>query len=273
MRKLENYKTADGRQRSWNIIGPTNFDPAWWDNPYWILYESPQNMKRQRVFGNVSVGYEFIKGLTLQGWIRTDYYQDRREERIASYSIPTDYYGEWIRTFREDNFEILLQYNTVFGNDWSFSANLGSNSRRNTYYVNGGNTVGGLNVPNHFSLDASIDRPTIVDYNSEKVINSVYGSLNLGYKGMLYLDGSLRNDWSSTLPEANNSYLYPSISGTWLFSELLNLQFFSLGKIRVSWAQVGNDTDPYQLNITYSSEANYGNLPVYTLPALFLMLN
>jgi len=266
MNKLKNYKTADGRQRPWNIISPTNLNPAWWDNPYWVLYESPQNMKRQRVFGNVSLAYEFTKGLTLQGWYRTDYYQDRREERVASNSWEIDYYGKWIISSREDNFEILLQYNTVLGNDWNLSANLGANSRRNTRNFDGGNTVGGLNVPNFFNLQASNDRPDIIDYYSEKVVNSVYGSLNLGYKGMLFLDGSLRNDWSSTLPEKNNSYLYPSISGTWLFSELLNSQFFSLGKIRVSWAQVGNDTDPYQLNITYSSDPNYGNLPVYRLP-------
>ena len=94
-------------------------------------------------------------------------------------------------------------------------------------------------------------KPQNLEYGSasyEKAVNSVYGLVNLGFKDMIFLDLTARNDWSSTLPESNSSYFYPSASLSVLFDEMFNMpSHISLVKLRGGVAQVGNDTDPYQL--------------------------
>ena len=267
MDNLANYKTADGVDRTWNISSPTNLRPLYWENPYWVLNESPAEMERQRVFGNVSLKYDVLPGLTVQGWARTDFYTDRRQERIASGSIPQAWYKEEVRQLEDNNYEFLATYTKDFGSDFTLDANVGANKRVRMFYNNAASTNGGLSVPNFFNVGASIDRPSITDYKSKKVVNSVYGSATIGYKNMAYVDLSVRNDWSSTLPDGDNSYLYPSVTGTFLFSELIDdKSILSLGKVRASWSQVGNDTDPYQLAVTYGSANNYGSYPAYAVP-------
>ncbi|MCO6366976.1 SusC/RagA family TonB-linked outer membrane protein [Roseivirga pacifica] len=266
MDKLKNYQTADGVDRTWNIKSPTDLDPLYWENPYYVLNNSTNDMARERVFGNISLRYQITPGLSVQGWARTDFYTDRREQSIASGSIPQDAYSESVRQFRENNYELLVQYQKVFDNELDLSINAGANSRQSKYNSNGASTVGGLNVPNFFNINASIDRPSITDYESNQEVNSVYGSASLGYKGTYFLEASLRNDWSSTLPADNNSFLYPSVTGSVVLSELINLDVLSFAKVRGSWSQVGNDTSPYQLQLTFDGQNNYGSFPAYSTP-------
>ncbi|SOE22584.1 TonB-linked outer membrane protein, SusC/RagA family [Spirosomataceae bacterium TFI 002] len=266
MDKLSNYKTADGKDRTWNIKSPTNLDPLYWENPYWVLFESPTVDERSRVFGNMNLSYQFTPELSLTGFVRTDFYTDRREQRIASGSIPQDWYREDLRTQSETNYELLAQYSKTFG-DISVSALAGGNIRYERYFRNSSETAGGLNVPNYFNIAASVDRPSVTDYFQEKQVNSVYGSATIGYKDIVYFDASLRNDISSTLPVANNSYLYPALGGSFVFSSLMdNNNLLSFGKLRASWAKVGNDTDPYQLRNNYGSANPVGSNPAFYVP-------
>ena len=88
----------------------------------------------------------------------------------------------------------------------------------------------------------------------KKQINSIYGSASVGYLHTYYLEGTLRGDKSSTLPAGHNVYIYPSVSGSVVFSEFIqNKKIVNYGKLRASWAQVGSDTDPYMLGISYTS--------------------
>lgn len=98
----------------------------------------------------------------------------------------------------------------------------------------------------------------------KKQINSIFGTVNVGWRNMLYMDATLRGDKSSTLPLNNNTYIYPSVSGSFLFSEIINnKKLLPYGKIRLSWAQVGSDTEPYQLGLVYTkSKFTY---PGYTI--------
>ena len=122
-----------------------------------------------------------------------------------------------------------------------------------------------LAVPGIYSLNNSRVAIQSFAFNSTKRINSMYAFSNLGYKNYLYLDLSLRNDWSSTLPTDNNSYLYYSASSSFVFSEFLGLEGspLSFGKLRLGYAQVGNDTDPYQLLATYSAQTAANGLPAF----------
>ena len=149
------------------------------------------------------------------------------------------------------------QVNREFG-DFIFDATLGGE----LYYQKSSNswveTRGGLTVPGQFFIgNSKRDRRNSASVGGEKQINSAYALLSLSWKNQLYLDVTGRNDWSSALVYANGtgnySYFYPSISGSWIFSDSFGLPgWISFGKLRASWAEVGNDTDPYYINQGYS---------------------
>ena len=144
---------------------------------------------------------------------------------------------------------------------------LEGNIRKNNFHENFVGTQGGLNAANLFNIKASTDRPITNSRLTEKVVRSVYASANIGFKSMLYLGATIRNDWSSALPTNNNSYLYPSVSGSFVFSELLNNNnIVSYGKIRGSVAQVGSDLNPYQTGFTYGAGTPYGSTSAFSLP-------
>ena len=261
--------TPTGEQRTWNRRSADNPFPQYANNPYWIRRQNFQNDDRQRIYGNVNLSYELTDWLTLTGRLLHDYYTDRREERIANGSIDQSFYSEDVREVRETNADLILTADKNLTEDISLTGLVGVNTRYNSLYRNYGETVGGLSVPDFFNLENSVNRPTIDDQLDERRINSVFGSATLGWRDMIYVDATLRNDWSSTLPEGNNSFLYPSVSGSFVFSALeavSNSQVLSYGKIRGSYAQVGNDTDPYRTALTYQPRNNFGPNPVYRLP-------
>ena len=146
--------------------------------------------------------------------------------------------------------------------DFDFNATLGGN----VYKVNNQTTVTtaqDMKIRDVPSL-TSFNEISVVPGSYRKQINSVYGAVNVGWKHMLYLDATLRGDQSSTLPTGNNMYMYPSFSGSFVFSELTKLgDLLPYGKVRMSWAQVGSDTDPYQLGLVYT-KSKYA-YPGYTI--------
>ena len=159
------------------------------------------------------------------------------------------------------NFELLALYNNTWG-DFDFNATLGGN----VYKVNNQTTVTtaqDMQIRDVVAL-MSFNETSLEQNSYRKQINSVYGAVNVGWKHLVYLDATLRGDQSSTLPIGNNVYVYPSFSGSFVFSELLKQSdLMPYGKFRLSWAQVGSDTDPYQLGLVYSkSKFTY---PGYTI--------
>lgn len=267
LKALRNYRASDGSLPNWNLNGPEDPKGFYWNNPYFELYENYSDDQRERVFGNVSLSYAITPELTVTGFARTDFYDHRISERMAEGHVNGSGYMEDNRKVKENNYEFLAQYNkTLFGH-FSLAVNAGANARRESYFQNMGKTNGGLNVPNFFNLQASVDRPDITDYSRKRSVNSIYGSTTIGFKDIVYVDGSLRNDWSSTLPGNNNSYLYPALSTSLVFSELMQgMSFLSFGKVRASWARVGNDTDPYRLGITYTPNTPFGGNQIFNVP-------
>ena len=264
--KMRTVLSPTGAQRSWNIKSPSNFTPAFWDNPYYETNFNHNDDARQRVFGNLSLSYQFNKHLSLTLNARTDFYTDRREDRIGSASLFTAEYKENVLDLKENNYDILLQYQRSITPNISLTLNSGANARKQTFFQNEAITVGGLTVPDWFNITASVERPIITDLYSERRVNSVYGSTSVGWKNMVYIDLSLRNDWSSTLPSQNNSYLYPAITGSLVFSELIsNNSIVSFGKIRAGWSQTGKDSDPYRLATVYDSRLPFGSSPAFAV--------
>ncbi|THH41092.1 SusC/RagA family TonB-linked outer membrane protein [Neolewinella litorea] len=267
MDRLRDYKQPDGTPRTWNIRSPTNLDALYWESPYWVVYEDRGNDNRDRVYGNLSLKYEVMPGLSITGSARTDYYNFQVHDRLAARSAANIPYAERLDvTNRENNFELIGSYTANFSSEFSLDAQLGGNLRQDEYSSVRSKSSGGLSVPGIYTVETSVDRPERNDFQSQKEVQSVYGRLGLGWRAMLYVDLTARNDWSSALEAGNNSYFYPSISSSFVFSELLENSFISFGKIRAGFATVGNDPAPYQTRQTYGASNPYGSFPTFAVP-------
>ena len=270
---LKNYKNTDGTFRSWNIGGPTDPNPKYWDSPYTQMYESTNKQLQERLFGDFGLTYQFTDFFKASVIARRDLDTYNGEGRIAYGTLNEGGKGgmsTYSATSKENNYEALLSYNQNLGK-FSLSANAGANKRSNEVRTYFQQTVGGLTTPGFYNIAASKDRPNISNGIFNRKVNSVYANASIGYGDFIYIDASARNDWSSTLPKENNSYFYPSISGSFIFSEFIpKNNFLSFGKIRAGFAKVGTDVDPYQINQIFNSGNPYGSTPTQFIPGRLL---
>ncbi|MEI2271505.1 SusC/RagA family TonB-linked outer membrane protein [Sphingobacterium sp. ML3W] len=258
-------------------------------NPYWVLENYNNFNDVNRIMGNFNVNYKPTEWLTFQERIGLDNYSDRRRSESPKYSfLPIDNtsgnYSEGnIQTdpgqYRIDQFNVneivhdfMATAKHTFNEDWEASFMLGNNirQRKTTSNSTATNSSGGLVVPGWYNL-ANSNGPLdlIEDTWTNRRLVGVYGDLNVSYKNIAYLQATARNDWSSTLPKKNNSFFYPSVSGSFVASELFSPELkskFSYAKIRANWAQVGSDTDPYQLISTFSRSAIAGGFGSTSFP-------
>ncbi|MBY0543430.1 MAG: SusC/RagA family TonB-linked outer membrane protein [Sphingobacteriaceae bacterium] len=260
--RLRNYKYADGTILNWNVNPNTttgiitNNKPSDWNNPFFDAYEVLNNDKRDRLFGDVNMSYQVLPELKLSGFVRSDMFIQNitHKEPLGGRLVDSYQVGKYQN--KENNYEFLGQYNKVF-NDLSVNLNLGANLYTVNYSQQYQATVGGLSSPGWYSAAASIDRPTSSSFIREKQVRSMYAMGSFGYKDTYFIDASIRNDVSSALPDNNNSYWYPSVSGSFVFSELVKWKALSFGKLRASYAIAGSDLSPYQTTFTYGAGANY----------------
>lgn len=267
---MRNITRADGTQRGWNWIGdPANGDLIYANNPFWIRERNFQNDERNRLYGKVEASYDLTETLDLTANARTDYYTLRQQERIALGSVEQSEYEENVYEVQESNFGAKLSYDDNLTPNVSLTGTAGTNYRYASREENLQITEGGLAAEGVFTINNSVSRPSIDDYFQEQGILGVYVDATVGYNDLVYLGGSVRNDWSSTLPNDNNRYIYPSVSGSFVFSSLSALQdsdILSYGRLRANWAQVGRDTDPYRLAATFPLGTPVDGQPTQRLP-------
>jgi TonB-linked SusC/RagA family outer membrane protein len=277
--RLQNTTLADGTQMTWNARGPQrdgdgnllfyDHTPNFFDNPYWVRQNYLQEDTRNRFFGNANVAVDLLEGLTLNGRIGTDFYQFSLREGIPVQSVETSYYGETERRFQETNMELRLDYEKTFGR-LSINALAGGNRMRQLSRRSSVETNGGILLDGFYNISNSAEAPIAETYEFNWGINSLFASVSFGWDNWIYLDVSARNDWSSTLPEGENSYFYPAVSTSFVLSELPFLQgndIVSFLKVRASYAQVGNDASPYSLTNVYSPlTPNFNSAPRYGVP-------
>ena len=263
------FMRPDGSQRGWNWRDPVAGTFQYTDNPYWISYQNQQEDATNRFYGNFAVEYDFTDALNLRTNVQTDYYTQRRQERVSFGSQATPSYQEGIYEVQETSARSQLTFNRDLTRDLSLNTFVGGEVRYNDLYRNRGISQGGLSAPGLYTIENSVDRPFIDDYFQELAVYSVYGDATFGYRDVVYLNGTIRNDWSSTLPDGENSYLYPSANLSLVFSDLgplRNQDLLSFGKLRVGAAIVGNDTDPYRVGLTYPLATPFGSSPLQALP-------
>ena len=259
---LKNYEDANGEYQNWNGMDPYNV------NPYWEINKNKNQSYKNLLRMNGKIVYNIIPQLKIQATVGTEInrfeFSDFKYPTTPGYEsgrLQNSYFNN-----RMINAEFLGIYTDTWG-DFDFTATAGANvyDVHNVTTINTGTNMGIREIIAISSFqDQSVEENT---YN--KRIVSVFGSANLGWRHMLYLDATVRGDKSSALGSGKNLYVYPSVSGSWVFSELIksNRKVLPYGKVRLSWAEVGSDTDPYQLTLRYA-KSQFGTAG-YTMASIY----
>ncbi|MGB4415845.1 MAG: SusC/RagA family TonB-linked outer membrane protein [Paludibacter sp.] len=244
-------------------------------NPYWTINETGNQDKKMRIMANFDLSYQILPSLraTLKygrEYISTNSTEYRNKGALGGGNDAAGYYRREYNITDNSHYEWLLVYNHRFFNqEVSVLGTLGGSSldyKRS--WLNA--SLESLKQAGFAHISNSDDRPlSDEDILSHKRINGLYGSLSLGYKDFVFMDVTGRNDWSSTLPVENNSYFYPSVGLSWLPTEMFGIpsgKFY--GKLRASYAEVGNDTYPYRLlpYLNLGSGNTYGGYKYVSLP-------
>jgi len=244
---LKNYQDENGEYQNWNGMDPYNV------NPYWDINKNKNQSYKNLLRMNGKIVYNIIPQLKIQATVgaevnRFDFsdFKYPTTPGFESGRLQNSYFNN-----RMINAEFLGIYTDTWG-DFDFTATAGANvyDVHNKTVVNTGTDMGIREVV----AMSSFEEQSVEESSYNKRIVSVFGSANLGWRHMLYLDATVRGDKSSTLASGKNLYVYPSVSGSWVFSELIksNRKVLPYGKLRLSWAEVGSDTDPYQLALRYT---------------------
>lgn len=257
----EHYEDENGEYYNWNDGDVYNI------NPYWVLHKMTNRSWKDNYKGSAVIRYRPLKQLTLQATAGTDINYFTFEE----FAYPTSPGRERGMLSTKDyknrmyTAELLAIYKGKF-KKWDYGATLGGSLYKTD------NKTQVVTAQNMIMRDAktlqSFTEKTIREEIYRRQINSLYGSMNFAYDNFAFLDMTLRGDCSSTLPVNNNVYWYPSVSGSLLFSELLHVDknIMPYGKVRASWAKVGNDTSPYMLRPTYEMALNsFGQYPMASI--------
>ena len=264
IREFKDYWVKKDEQQNWMYSG-------WYDNPYFVANEVLRSSDYTITNGYMNMGYEFTPWLKASLRSGIDIYSNRktwRNPKSANSGWDKNGYFEIERDGGFSmNHDLMLSANQKIG-DFNLEGIVGGT----LYYYQDdtlqGNTEGGLTIPGYYSLKASVDKATTSSSYKRKQVNSIYGRLSASWKGAFYLDVTARNDWSSTLPSETRSYFYPSVSGSAILSELIDLpEWMSFWKVRGSWTQTKKDVDVYSINNVYGVSTDaWDNLPSASYP-------
>jgi len=252
-----------GKNTTWNVGSPDNLVVQFHDNPYFQRYNNYNSLKRDRFFGNVVVKTEVTNWFDIMGRGAVDFYHQLQEERIAVGSKRTPnalgQYSRYDKNFREINLDLVLNFKTAITDGINFNGMLGGNTRRSVNNSIYAVTNGGLVVPGIYALTNSIDPINSPDEMQQTLgTNSVYGMASFNFLDTYFLEGTYRIDQSSTLPKDNDTYSYPSITATYIFSNHIKADWLSFGKLRLNYAETGNDA-PFAVTSTlYPKNTNFG---------------
>lgn len=261
-------------------------------SPYYILKNYRNLNDVDRITGNFTLGYKPTEWLDVLERLGGDFYTDRRRYMYPKFSVtPLDdlddgahyvpvvndlvqlgKYGEDSYNLSEVTHDLMITAKKDFSPDFKGSLMVGNNVRQRVFntFESQTNKSGGLAVPGLYNLDNSNGPVYTYNYRSVRRLIGLYADLNLSYKNMLYVGATARNDWSSTLPTNNRSFFYPSVNGAFVFTELTKetglSRIINYGKVRASWAKVGNDSDPYQLLTYYNKTDLAGGFGNITFP-------
>ncbi|RZK45705.1 MAG: TonB-dependent receptor, partial [Pedobacter sp.] len=239
----------------------------YWDNPYYTRYESFSNDYRYRTFGIASVTYNVTDWLNILARASLDSYDQIQEERDGYASVNIGSYSRFNQTFREYNYDLIANMDRNLTDKLNLKALIGGNLRQNHVNSVFASTNGGLIIPGLYALSNSANPITAPTESEQRVeVGGVFAGLTLAYNQLLVLDVTARSDQSSTLPEGNNRYFYPSFSGGFIFSKLLpNATWLNQGKLRLNYAEVGNPA-PWDYTVNgYDQPTPFAGVPLFSV--------
>jgi TonB-linked SusC/RagA family outer membrane protein len=232
------------------MIGGTN---VYFNNPYWLQYRKTNDSNRNRLTGAINLRWEITDWLYAQAAVQRDGYslEYKQVQPIGAAADPMGWMTEYEKNFEEMNYNFLIGFNKDF-NGFTVGATFGGNKQSNQnkqYTVSDGGRpfiVDGL-----WSINNLSDKRPAKSYTRYEV-NSFYGTLDLGWKNQLFLNMTARNDWFSTLADDSNSYFYPSVTASWVFTDTFKMpEWFDFGKVRAGVASASNGTTPYSNLLLY----------------------
>lgn len=287
LRELVDLQTVSGYHASWNFWGPwysssyASEKGAFWYNPYfWLKYYKNENTER-KLLGNISATYKITDELDISANVSTNVrnfsnhwelpYIIANSADPENYNVWNDGFGNTRQTQVENNYSAMMNYKKRFG-DVDLDVGVGSTFRTNSFdrfraEMPQGSKTQGLVIPDVFTYNNAKLPVTANTTFWNKNVFSMYGRFSVGYRSMIYIDGTYRKDYSSALPATKNGYGYPSIGASFIFTELLqDKTILSYGKLRAGWAQVGTDLGATLINQVYPlSAAPYmGSPQMYT---------
>ncbi|RZA00540.1 MAG: SusC/RagA family TonB-linked outer membrane protein [Sphingobacteriaceae bacterium] len=256
-------RTVDVNQLKDNVVDPITgqqivLTPGrTGNNPYWITQYNDNQSNNDRVYGNLVLNYKPISWLTVSNNFGTDLYNESRILRIRPGSVGTlqgSFFTANIYN-RVINDDFMIRSTHQITPDFRLDAMVGANFFESTYSRISSDAQQ-LTVDQLYAF-TNASAVTTTNASNQRRIIGYYGELDLSYKNFLYLTATGRNDNSSTLPVQNRSYFYPSVSTSFVFSELMDSKdILTYGKIRGSWANVGSDTEAYQTSFVYLPQSN-----------------
>jgi TonB-linked SusC/RagA family outer membrane protein len=256
----DQYFASGGKNETWNWADPTSLTPIYWDNVYFIRYKNFESDTRNRYFGNVNANYKVTSWLNILGRVTVDNYSELQEERRALGSVGVSSYNKYVHSFNETNYDLIATADKAISESFNLKGILGTNIRKQRDQGTFAGTNGGLIVPEIYSLSNSVSAPNApVETDFIKEVDGVFAGATITYNKFLTLDGTIRRDASSTLPEGSNVYYYPSVSGGFVFSELFKPNWLSYGKLRANYAAVGNDAPFYKTIDIYNLGTPFGS--------------
>lgn len=274
--ELRDIYNQTQKNYTWNLRSATNTAPAFWNNPYFERYRNYQNDNRDHFSGIASVNYEATKDLNFLVRAGFDNYVLTTEERVANGSYPAriglattanQSSGYAVSNYKvgENNLDLIATYKKDISDKFNVTALLGTNLNYQTLYQISQSTSGGLKIPNLFTISNSVAAPALpIMFDTSKQTVGIFGQASLGYDDTFFIDGTIRRDQSTALRDDRNSYYYPSVSASVVFSNLLKQDWLSFGKIRAAYSRVGSDTGPNNLLNQYNAGVPFGANTTYS---------
>lgn len=265
--RMKDFQNPDGTQKN-------NYSSLS-DNPFWLYKYNTNSRLRQRIFGSIKLDFDITPWLNLMIQNGIDSYSENRKEIVngyTSYEINSGSGGSFNLSeinHTEYNLDAIFTIDKNVLPKLNVNANLGANLRNNKDR-SVGLSASELVVPNIFNIANVKGSPSPSNYESESENQSLYGQLTLGYDNFLFVTGTARNDWSSTLPKDNWSYFYPSVGLSFIPSAFINMgDWINYLKLRVNWAQVGNTASPYQLSQNFTAGIPWNGMAMYQVSNVF----
>lgn len=241
-----------GTKQRWYIAGG--------DNPYWNVYNRLNQDARNRFLVTGNVKYNFTDWVNIDLKVGSDMYNTKGEQRTYTGGNAVNLYSTSFNRSIENNYIGSLNFkkDNLFGK-WGGAFSVFGQVMTNNFNSNSISAV--LDVPNYFSVQNAINnQPTVSEVRRQQQINSAFATMDINYDGFWFINGTFRNDWTSTLIEKNRSFSYSSVSTSLVLTDMFKKlwdkdlfgKFITFAKIRASYAETGNSLPPYQLYNSYS---------------------